>query len=451
MYTLTVLMGLAVTAGALAAVYRTFGRYPVDVVGIFCGYFALVFLVRAAGVHLFGLSPSPAFLPDFRGDTGLFALTHLLVFEMLLGVFVGLALSARGTVLRKIIPHVPHQDDTKVILTATAVFWAASLVAVVVIIATVPSITQMMRYVRIDKGLGVAGRLTEILPSTMYFTSAFVLLMYQRRQNMLMYGGLVLFVFFGAFIALMGSRNSVVLPIVALLGGFWLYGGDWRLAMRQGRLPKKSTAVLAMAGLLPALLLFFLANLRQTLTRNIETRTYTGLDAQNLMISVNLHIYDAFTSIVKMVDGGLPLRYGQDMWLALVSVIPRWAWPGKPEVINTGVEVARIFEPTRIMGLPISGPGEWFYNFGLLGPLVCGILTGLILGALRDRYRDYLINPFSLVLGVQFISDMIQFGVSNISPRRYVLIVIPVVAFALLLRLLRGSTAPNRSHSWQSA
>ena len=89
MHTITVLAGLSLISGAIAALYKSFSRYPVDVIGVFLGFFFLVFVVRAGAVHLGDLRPSPAFLPDFRGETDIFIISSMLVLLMLTGTFVG--------------------------------------------------------------------------------------------------------------------------------------------------------------------------------------------------------------------------------------------------------------------------------------------------------------------------------------------------------------------------
>lgn len=441
--TLMVILLLLAVLGCAVLFIRAFSEKLVDCVGLFGMLFILIFVVRPAAIYLLGYPPRPDFIPDFRGDIDLLARMELLALSCLAGVALVLATVRSAGLFAKLFPHIatPHAH-AEGIERALWIYWALSAAVALYVLATAPSIARLILYVRLEKGLGDATLISEVLPATLYLTVAYGLTMLQQQRMGRFWSAIVMFLLLGTYTAMTGSRNSIVLPGIALTAGLWLYTGNWRTAIIANRRPRKDIVMLGLAFCVPMALLFAL-NLYRLMSVRGATISGDMFNLEEIMVSMNMNLFDGFAGVARLVQNGLPLRDGQDFVLGFIGLIPRALWAGKPEVINTGVTVAQLFIPTRVFGLPISSPGEWYYNFGWYGPFVGGVVTGFILRALQTRYQDWMLNAFSLVIGVQMIMDLIQLGFSNTLARRYFVIVLPIFLFGLMAKGLQPKTRPN--------
>lgn len=93
------------------------------------------------------------------------------------------------------------------------------------------------------------------------------------------------------------------------------------------------------------------------------------------------------SAVVRLtrVDG---FEYGDTLEPLLVAPIPRVVWPGKP-LISPGEEYARRLgsgyeQPngTFSNSINITVPGDFYWNFGLVGTLLGSLFYGVVLGAM---------------------------------------------------------------------
>lgn len=441
--TLFVVMMLLGVLGCAVLFIRAFSEKLVDCIGLFGLLFILIFVVRPGAIFLLGYPPRPDFIPDFRGDVELLAQVELLALSCLAGVAAVLATVRSAGIFAKLFPHIdtPHANSEG-IERALWIYWGLSALVVAYVLATAPSIARLILYVRLEKGLGDATLISEILPATLYLTVGYGLTMLQQQRMGRFWSAIIMFLLLGTYTALTGSRNSIVLPGIALTAGLWLYTGNWRASIFANKRPRKDIVMLGLAFCVPLALLFGL-NLYRLMSVRGATITGDMLNLEEIMISMNMNLFDGFAGVAKLISNGLPLRDGEDFYLGFIGLIPRALWADKPEVINTGVTVAQLFIPTRVFGLPISSPGEWYYNFGWFGPFVGGVVTGFFLRAIQTRYRDWMLNAFSLVIGVQLIMDLIQLGFSNTLARRYFVIVVPIFLFNVMAKWLQPKARPR--------
>lgn len=436
---IVVILMLSAVLALIVMFIRTFSNKIVEPVALFGLLYALVFVGRPASIYLFGFQTWPPFIPDFQADIALLARVEMLALSGLAGVAAVLAFLPSTGGLARVFPHIgqPHAN-VRPVTAAAALFCGLGLLAAAYIIISAPSLKQLTRFLRVEQGLGPVGQLTFwLIPLGASLAISLALLMLQQGRMARFGLWIGLYLMFGVAVAFMGVRAAIVVPTIALFMGLWLYSGRWRQAVLARRPVKKNIVVLGLLLCLPMLLLLLLNIFRQENTR-VAGADQELYGIEGVFISMNLTTFDGFAGMAQLIGEGLPTRDGEDFYLAIIGVIPRFMWPDKPTVINSGVAIAQIFEPTRKLGMPISGPGEWYYNFGLIGPFVGGMVTGLLLAGMRDRYRDWLTNPFSLMLGTRFIVDVLQLGFSNTTPRRYFTMVAPYFAFALAIELFKG-------------
>jgi hypothetical protein len=98
-------------------------------------------------------------------------------------------------------------------------------------------------------------------------------------------------------------------------------------------------------------------------------------------------------AVYYMSEGHAEYAQGETLWNALVSLIPRAIWPGKPEFAGSGDLV------TRFTGIPFArdtsvGIGhvmELYINFGVPGVFLGSLLLGALLGFLDARCGAHLL------------------------------------------------------------
>jgi hypothetical protein len=110
---------------------------------------------------------------------------------------------------------------------------------------------------------------------------------------------------------------------------------------------------------------------------------------------------DTFMVVLDATDQGYPLQYGKTMDDLLYFYVPRVLWPDKPD--SYALEFGREFLSATSRGgggaatakagetfFTPTMPGELYLNFGVLGLLVGGLLTGSLLWEL---YRNLVLRP----------------------------------------------------------
>ncbi|MNM56709.1 hypothetical protein D3C81_678860 [compost metagenome] len=181
-------------------------------------------------------------------------------------------------------------------------------------------------------------------------------------------------------------------------------------------------------------LLVMLKTLRNTLWFE-DHPTETASFFRSLADGLNMDIFDKLTLAMRTWDHQ-DLRLGEDFLNGIVALLPRAVWPGKPDTLYVDIWFKNLFEASRT-GWPISPPGEWYLNFGWPGFILGGLVTGVALGLVRDKYRDASSNPFAFMVVFIVATRFIPLGVTSSLPFFYITWVLQLMLIALLYRVLR--------------
>jgi len=101
---------------------------------------------------------------------------------------------------------------------------------------------------------------------------------------------------------------------------------------------------------------------------------------------------DSFMVVLDATDEGYPLQHGKTLADLLYFYVPRAFWPGKPESYSMffGREFLAATSDAGESFFTPSLPGELYLNFGVMGLLVGGLLTGQLLW---DVYFQLILWP----------------------------------------------------------
>jgi hypothetical protein len=188
------------------------------------------------------------------------------------------------------------------------------------------------------------------------------------------------------------SRNAIVIGILgmsAFCAAYFQFGFDGFgrmtlgtigialsvvLAVRYGRLVKVGVIL----GIPVALV--FLAAYRAAVSRaiNVNSRE-SGFESVVSALGVYVRMFAA------SVNAALPLQWGDSYVSALLVLVPRSVWAGKPDLL--GKEVVAFVSPSLVdttHSVAAMLFGEWIWNFGVPG-LIVTIPVGILLLGVLDR------------------------------------------------------------------
>lgn len=160
--------------------------------------------------------------------------------------------------------------------------------------------------------------------------------------------------------------------------------------------------------------------------------------SENAYVGLYFVLYDSSVLYLETHNKLHHTELGQDFIAALTAPIPRALWQDKPEKhIALGSRFKGQITGEERGGWPVYGFTEWYTNFGWLGVLIGGVLTGWLLSLLQGRYRDYCENPFSFMIMwnvIFLIMGPWPGGVHSFFPTYYILFIVPLFIFKALSR-----------------
>lgn len=149
-------------------------------------------------------------------------------------------------------------------------------------------------------------------------------------------------------------------------------------------------------------------------------------------------IYDTTLAYLEADEEFLDTKLGEDFGNSFIAIIPRFLWPEKPtSQISAGNRFAHALQPHKDNpgGRPPYGMAQWYVNFGWIGVIFGGVLTGWILTILQEKYSDFRQNPFSFIIMWHFIFMVLgpwPGGIHNTSLMNYILYILPLFIFKWL-------------------
>jgi hypothetical protein len=153
-----------------------------------------------------------------------------------------------------------------------------------------------------------------------------------------------------------------------------------------------------------------------------------------MAVATNNTFYDSLLLLLDDWPDEFDFRNGQDFIDGTVAAVPSALVPSQAPFVSPAVQLAQTYID-RNNGFPATAAGDWYVNFGLLGVLLGGLVSGLIARAgqvaLRRFLRDPLVWGFSLVFAVRIFPG----GLWVTSLPKWVGIGLPIIAVALLVNL----------------
>lgn len=388
---------------------------------------AFIFLALGAYTIIFPASfylLAPEALASQRflnGFTGPLLLQCLIVTVFFAGILAGYLTFARPRLIAALFPAFTTRQIRPVILTGIALMSAISLAMAVFVLHQGGGLFSAIQLVRHSGDLDSFNFLRQFIRLGTFLCIAFLLESLLRKRAglpTLPFELSLSSVFLGInlFAALMtGGKSYVIYPLFTLILAYVLY-------FRKSSLKSLIAPLIVLMTLILALQYGRTVFVAQS-DFNSERQVLTGIGASNL--DTNL-IYLDYIAREK------PVETGGDFYNGVLGVIPRMFWQDKPGRITAGGAFRRSVDPGSNSGWPVFGFNIWYSNFGWIGVVLGGFLSGVLLRSLAYRYEDYPENPYSFCLLTLFtIHILVPGGMSNLILMQYILNVLPLWIFVL--------------------
>jgi hypothetical protein len=422
--------------------YRLLVKHPADIFAVTLYVTAYLFVLRPLVLALGIDDPYPQYLfGDHRPlliEAELFGILWLV--SMIAGTRFG---NGFAPVVAPAFPRADGLPSTRKLLLISVVMTAATVGITLYLLQQYGSFSGLMRAVKVEKALAGLYFLRQVGSLAVFISLATVLCAIARnrmhdrvRETWIVVLGLACFIFGIACTYAWGNRMSAAFGTLGLVLGLM----SLRRSFSWVRFALSVGVILAL-----------LTGLR--LVRDLSTagRMYTieqadGNAVQVVMVSTHGTRFDALMLLLRDIHHLIPVRWGLDFYYGLLSIVPRLVWDEKPAKLFPGEWFRQVYEPAVINGWPFTTPGEWLVNFGLLGLVFGGILSGVVFRGIQLRYSDIATNPFTIVLTLIVGGLVFDHGVNTLWLQSYVWWIPPLFILTYYVRSRQSAMAAGRPY-----
>ncbi|MBU6329353.1 MAG: hypothetical protein KGR18_05300 [Acidobacteria bacterium] len=430
----------------LGIIYRAYANWLFSPVGLFAVSFMLSYGVRIAFISTGLDSEYPDSLFRF-GSPMLSANLYLIGFLAMCGLGL-LAGSHSDLRLRFLFPSTDGAVDTAKAFRIATILTGIWFLIIVFLFARYGSYARMVRASKVDKEFAGLFFLL-VFPTSGTITSILVFLLTVRdrvgrftpRQRSMATISVIYALFNGVGVYLWGARSLLVLTAVQLVIGYFVFrprGTTRRLRGTRGRVV---IGILVAIGLGTLMVVGLRVYRDQALSGSVSGSIKGQTVVRQLSVAANTVHYDAYLLAVRDWPTTHRFRGGLDIYNGAVGVIPRALWPGKPTFVAPGAWFRQVYEPNTRNGWPMGAPGTWYLNFGRIGILICGLVTGIVLSAALRSMSRTRTEPLAFVMafavGIWVLGD----GVDGEFVVKWAQFVLPMLLLIPLMRRQRRTAA----------
>lgn len=325
-----------------------------------------------------------------------------------------------------------------VVLTGTAALISAAL------LARYGGIGPLIAAVKVDKDL--AGLYVLKVPAAIgAIVSVATFLQLRRRADGRSGRGaslvLVCGVLNGFFVFLWGQRSALVVVGVMLLLGTALRSGS------RARVPTgKVVARLLLAAVIVVSVSAGLRVARDTFTRGeVQDVVANATVWRQMSLATNSIYFDSSMLAFRDWPDRYQYREGEDFILGVQGVVPRLLWEGKPKAIVAGKWFRQVYQPGTVNGWPVGAPTLWYLNFGPLGVILGGLLSGFALGWLSMAQRRSAAVGLNIGIALVLAVYVFQLGWSAEMPLYFGTWMVPLTAVVMFVTGGRAASGEQRS------
>ncbi len=438
------ILALSLPVLLLGLIFSKLSRHRLDPVALFCYCFAFFYLLRDV-VITFGFDgpyPDVNFLPS---QTASLVSKASLVLAAFLVAFALAYLTPVpiGKTFVKLIPVAWTEPTVRRQMRLTLILTAAATVISLILVAHYGSFGGVVRAGKITKGLA-GSYILRIFPAVGAVVAASLLLTLWRQwratrtvRRISVFLALGAAVLNAAYVMMWGSRTVVAIVLIILIAGQWILGtGATRPKEspqgRQGR--PKMIRVFALVGLLFVAVVGLRVVRDDILEGHVSSATQGQSEIRKFSVDTNSTYFDATLLALRDWPSVQPYRGGEDFLAGVEGIVPRFVWANKPQQVLVGQWFRQVYQPTARNGWPLGAVGDWYLNFGFIGVLAGGALSGLLYKWLMAAWWRAAWCPFTIASMICVVVFVVPTGIEADTPTRWAQWVLPLLVCAWYLR-----------------
>ncbi|WP_442938801.1 O-antigen polymerase [Nocardioides sp. AX2bis] len=362
---------------------------------VFALFYGLRAVLIASGLDV----PYPEQFFEERQVAALATTTVLWLTAFLAMFFAGAYVTSTRATFRSTLIFARQAPDLRRLLTVVVVL--TSLATLISLLLTIQygGVGNFIRAVKIDKSL--TGLYFLKVPAAMGALCSVAAVIELRKAG-----------------SSVGRRVAPAFFALALLNGFWVFiwGQRSTLAImgvmlvlgliqgRSGRIRARSAvaAILAVAVIVVGVSTGLRVARDQLVSGEVQDVVAEASVWRQISIGTNSIYFDSSMLAFRDWPQDRPYRLGSDFANSASGFVPRILWEGKPTSVVAGKDFRQVYQPRVVNGWPVGAPTLWWLNFGPLGVLIGGLLSGLIIGALQRAQR--MAAPSGLNFGVALVT-----------------------------------------------
>lgn len=427
--TLAATCATGLLVGCVLLFGRTSVRGPRDVVLVFLLLVGQFYVLRPV-VLVLGLDgPSP-------DEQFTVAESSAVVTRTVLGVVVFLVMAIAGVTVVRLSgvrgwgPFVRGRVDLRRAVGVSLVLTAVGSAISIFLLWWFGGLNGVVTAAKVDKALAGLFVLRAVPAlGAIVATGTYLEARSQRASRMLTSVALTCAVLNAGSVFLWGSRSLLVVVAATLVLGLGRRGAgetSWRTPKRGRwgifvRLAAAALLVVAIAG--------GLRMMRDTLINGQVQDVYAQAGpARQVSLALNATYFDAAMLAGRDWPETYEYRYGEDFVTGVLGLVPRVLWENKPDAIAPGVWFRQVYEPDKLNGWPMGAAGLWYLNFGGLGLVLGGMLSGAFIGCLSAAQLRRPDNGFNTAVAVAMGIYVVGLGVDSDLLVRCVLWLLPLWA-----------------------
>jgi hypothetical protein len=248
--------------------------------------------------------------------------------------------------------------------------------------------------------------------------------------------------FNGLGVYLWGARALLVIIAAQSVVGYFTFRPASTKRVTRGLRPRIFLALLLAFGVGMTLVFGLRVYRDQTLSGQVSGNIGGQSVVRQLSVATNSVYYDAYLLAVRDWPGRHRYRGGTDIYNGAVGVIPRAIWAGKPKIVAPGAWFRRVYEPENVNGWPMGSAGVWYLNFGPVGLVIGGLITGVMVGAAARAMPDTRTNTLAFVMAVAIGFWVIGDGVDGQFVAKWAQWVLPMIFLIPLMKQYRRAPVP---------
>jgi hypothetical protein len=195
-----------------------------------------------------------------------------------------------------------------------------------------------------------------------------------------------------------------------------------------------SFARVALATVLVVSLAVFLRDTRDDFTQPGQTHVFAQQSvARRASQAVNGTYFDASMLAFRDWPATFSYRNGLDFYNGVMGSVPRKLWPDKPDPLP-GKWFRQVYEPQVKNGWPVGTPTIWYLNFGWIGLVIGGIISGAIVGWVARRYRAAPRSGINIAMTFNMMLFVLPLGWVSQAPLLWLTWGVPMILILLFLR-----------------